>query len=54
VLLWQPKGNVRQAVGELLGHPGGVLQLAVADEQSQVRVCACVCVCVWGGGGGAG
>jgi hypothetical protein len=36
VLLWQPKGNVSRAVGELSGHSAGVQQLVVADDQSQV------------------
>jgi hypothetical protein len=40
VLLWQPKGNVTRAVGELSGHSAGVQQLVVADEQSQVGVVA--------------
>ena len=45
MLLWQPKGNVSRAVGELAGHSAGVCQLVVADEQSQVGhvwVWACV------------
>ena len=35
VLLWQPKGNTRRAVGELPGHAAGVCAVAVAEAQSQ-------------------
>ena len=45
VLLWQPKGSVSRAVGELAGHPGGVQELVVADEQSQVGRAAAVRSC---------
>lgn len=36
VLLWQPKGNMNQRVGELSGHSAAVCRVEVAEENNQV------------------